>query len=145
MNRLIEIHGQEQIHRLNEFSLPLQIGRDETAHIRLEGVSGIVAYVGESRNHLFLQPADSLPDNLVYHNDELLTASVWLKSGDTTRIADTVIHWRLSGQRVEVRIAKVAADFLRPPLNPPDSHLAIQGGPSEREQGLPIMDTPAPA
>ncbi|MGW8311769.1 MAG: PEGA domain-containing protein [Desulfuromonadales bacterium] len=145
MNRLIEIHDSQQIRRLDESSLPLQIGTDETAHIRLEGVRGIVAYVGESRNHLFLQPADNIPGNLVYHNDEPLTASVWLKSGDTTRIAEAVIHWHLSGQRVEVQITKASADFLRPPIYPPESHHQVQGEHPDREQLLPVMEAPASA
>ena len=131
MNRLIEIYGTGEVRRLDESSLPLLIGMDDTAHIRLEGSlddkgdghldggGGIIAYVAESRNHLFLQPADDNQAVVVYHNDEPVTGSVWLKAGDTTRIGDAIIRWHLSGQRLEVRISKSSATALRPPLKPP--------------------------
>ena len=106
MNRLIEIIGREELLKLDETCLPLLIGMDATAHVRLDGDGGIVAYVAESRNHLFLQPADGTAPGAVYHNDEPVTGSVWLKAGDTTRIGDTLLSWHLSGQRVEIHLSK---------------------------------------
>ncbi len=154
MNRLIEIYAADEIRRLDESSLPLLIGMDETAHIHLEnpsdgdlgGERGIVAYVAESRNHLFLQPADDNQAGVVYHNDQPVTGSVWLKAGDTTRIGDAIIHWHLSGQRVEIRISKTSAKVLQPPLAPP-----VEPPPDPQEERQknatgeylqPVMETP---
>jgi len=118
LNRLIEIfHGEGVVH-LDESSLPLQIGTNEAAHIRLEGNFGVAAYVGEDRNYLFLQTAEN--DIAVFHNDERVSQSVWVKSEDTTRIGTTLIHWKLSGQRVEVRISSSAEPRLQPPAELPD-------------------------
>jgi len=118
LNRLIEIfHGEGVIH-LNESSLPLQIGTNEAAHIRLEGDFGVAAFLGEDRNYLFLQPAEN--EIAIFHNDERVTRSVWVKSEDTTRIGTTLIHWHLSGQRVEARISTSTEPKLQPPAELPD-------------------------
>ena len=118
MNRLIEIFNGEEVIRLDESCLPLQIGTNESAHIRLEGNFEVAAYVGEDRNYLFLQPAEN--DIAIFHNDQRVTRSVWVKSGDTTRIDTVLIDWRLSGQRVEARISNTAGPRLQPPSELPD-------------------------
>ena len=118
MNRLIEIFNGEEVIRLDEPDLPLQIGAHATADIRLEGDFGIAAYLGEDRNYLFLQPADN--DVAIFHNDERVTRSVWVKSEDTTRIGTALIHWQLSGQRVAARITTSAEPRLQPPAELPD-------------------------
>ncbi len=145
MNRLIEIFSKDEVHTLDEISLPLLIGMDDTAHVRLDGEGGIVAYVAESRNHLFLQPADGTSVRTLYHNDEPMTGSVWLKSGDTTRIGDSLIRWHLSGQRVEVHLSKASTRVLQPPVEPPDSSKEKHAEGVTHEQFLPVMDTPQPA
>jgi formylglycine-generating enzyme required for sulfatase activity len=144
LNRLIEIFDNDKGHKLDETSLPLLIGMDDTAHIRLHGEGGIVAYVGESRNHLFLQPADGTSARAIYHNDESVTGSVWLKSGDTTRIGESLVRWHLSGQRVEIHISIASARVLRPPLEPPDRP---QEKPAENrgdEDILPVVEVAGP-
>ena len=135
MNRLIEIIGREEALKLDETSLPLLIGMDATAHVRLDGNGGIVAYIAESRNHLFLQPADANAPGSFFHNDEPVTGSVWLKSGDTTRIGDTLITWHLSGQRVEIHLSKTSAQMLRPPVEPPEEN-------GVEELILPVVEAP---
>ena len=141
MNRLFEIFDRDEVRRFDDTSLPLVIGLDETAHIHLDrglaDESDIVAYVAESRDHLFLQPADGASARSLYHNDELLTASVWLKSGDTTRIGDCLIQWRLSGQRVEIHLSKVSTRGLKPPIEPPDSPVEKSPHPAEEQILLP--------
>ena len=42
MNRLIEIIGREEALKFDETSLPMLIGMDATAHVRLDGNGGIV-------------------------------------------------------------------------------------------------------
>jgi len=118
LNRLIEIFNGEGVVQLDESSLPLQIGTNHAAHIRLEGDFGVAAYVGEDRNYLFIQPAEH--DIAVFHNDERVTRSIWIKSEDTTRIGTTLIYWKLSGQRVEARISSSAEPRLEPPAELPE-------------------------
>lgn len=142
MNRLIEIFSKDEVHTLDETSLPLLIGMDDTAHLRLDGEGGIVAYVAESRNHLFLQPADDASVRALYHNDEPMTGSVWLKSGDTTRIGDALIRWHLSGQRVEAHISKASVRVLQPPVEPPDSPQEEAAEDVKDEDILLVMDAP---
>ncbi len=142
MNRLIEIFSKDEVYTLDETSLPLLIGMDDTAHLRLDGEGGIVAYVAESRNHLFLQPADATSVRTLYHNDELLTGSVWLKSGDTTRIGDSLIRWHLSGQRVEAHLSKASTRVLQPPLESPDSAKETNVKVGSHEQTLPVTNAP---
>ncbi len=106
MSRFIEIFDKAEVYRLDESSMPLLIGTSAKAHIRLDNGHDIVAYVAESRKHLFLQPADNEPGRCLYHNDESVSGSVWLKSEDVTRCGDTEIRWLFSGERVEVHVAK---------------------------------------
>lgn len=122
MSRLFEIHSAQGTQRLADADLPLLIGVDDSAHVRLTEGPAVAAYVGESRSHLFLQPAAGIEGLLILHNDEPLNGSVWLKSGDVTRIGETLIMWQVSGQRVEVKLASVASALLKPPLTPPVSH-----------------------
>jgi hypothetical protein len=122
LNRLIEIIGREEALKFDETSLPLLIGMDATAHVRLDGNGGIVAYIAESRNHLFLQPADATAPGSFFHNDEPVTGSVWLKAGDTTRIGDTLISWHLSGQRVEIHLSKTSAHLPVVEASQTDGH-----------------------
>ncbi|MBW2690471.1 MAG: PEGA domain-containing protein, partial [Deltaproteobacteria bacterium] len=152
MNRLIEIFDKNEVRKFDDSSLPLLIGMDDTAHIRLDGQldgdlndeGGIIAYVAESRDHLFLQPADDTSVSILYHNDEPLTGSVWLKSGDTTRIGDSLLRWHLSGQRVEVHISKATTRVLQPPLEPPDSPQEKGTEKAEDEDILPVVEPPRP-
>jgi formylglycine-generating enzyme required for sulfatase activity len=144
LNRLIEIYGKDEVHRLEEACLPLLIGASDTAHIRLDDSQEIVAYVAESRNHLFLQPADDNPKNVIYHNDEPVTGSVWLKSEDTTRIGDNEIRWLFSGQRVEVHISKATGRVLRPPVEPPEREQDPLEKSAPDEDVLPIVEASRP-
>lgn len=145
MNCLIEIFNDREVRKLDASSLPLLIGMDDTAHIRLNSNpydgNGIVAYVAESRNHLFLQAADRSSANAIYHNDEPVTSSVWLKSGDITRIGDSLIRWHLSGQRVEVHISKASTRVLQPPVEPPDRPQEKRTSATD-EHLLPVMEDP---
>ena len=142
MTRLIEIFNKDEVRKLDETSLPLLIGMDDTAHVHLDGENGIVAYVAESRNHLFLQPADTAQTGTLYHNDEPITGSVWLKSGDTTRIGDSLISWQLSGQLLEIHISKASARRLQPPIEPPGSPQKESAEKPADEQALPVTDAP---
>ncbi len=145
MSRLIEIYGPDQpdeLRRLDEASLPLVVGSDASAHIRLPGPGGTVAYVGESRSHLFLQPAEQSPAQPIYHNDDPVAGSVWVKSGDTTRIGGYLLRWHLSGRRVEIRVLRSTPQ--KEPAAASPSGTAGKGreaGPSQ-ERLHPVLEAP---
>ncbi len=149
MNRLIEIYARGEVRTLDDSGLPLHIVMDDSSNVclcnHLDGKPGVVAYLAESRDHLFLQPAESTPVTLLYHNDEALTASVWLKSGDQTRIGDSVLRWHLSGQRLEVHISHATADLLQPPAEPPGPVAATPAGESDSDQVLLAAPVSRPA
>ncbi len=145
MSRLIEIYGldePDELQRLDETSLPLVIGADESAHIRLEGDFDTLAYVGESRSHLFLQPAEDPPAHPLYHNDEPVTGSVWVKSGDTTRIGEFILRWHLSGRRVEIRVLRSSAENGPPPTAPSAGVGELSEPAITKERLHPVLDPP---
>jgi formylglycine-generating enzyme required for sulfatase activity len=142
LNRLIEIFGKEDVQRLDESSMPLLIGTSVEAHIRLDDGHEIVAYVAESRKHLFLQPADNHQAGFLYHNDESVTGSVWLKSEDITRFGDTEIRWFFSGQRVEVHVSKTSRRVLRPPAEPPPGQQEARKKDAPEEPLPPVAEAP---
>lgn len=148
MSRLIEIYGLDGTHRLDDTSLPLVIGSDERSHIRLEGEFGTLAWVGESRNHLFLQLSETSSPHPIYHNDQKVTASVWLKSGDSLRCGEYIIRWELSGERVEVRVSQVSALPIPMPLAPPaelpETAVGLSSQDDDKETLHPVLEPPRP-
>ena len=121
MSRIFEIITAEGTRQFSDSDLPLAIGSGTDAHIRLpEGgrAQKKTAWLAQSRGYLFLQAAESAVP--VYHNDELLGASsVWIKSGDSTRIGDTLLDWIIAGDRVEIRVRRVGENVLTPPPGAP--------------------------
>ena len=115
MSRLVEIYGSDEMRRFGESDFPLLIGSNKEAHIHLPGIASTAAHVGESRGHLFLQSATALDADAVYHNDEHVEGSVWLKSADVTRIGDWVICWHYSGDRLEAHVSKGQRSVIPPP------------------------------
>ncbi len=111
---MVEIFMGDEARRFSNSDFPLHIGSDQDAHIHLPGVAGLAAHVDESRNHLFLQPSGNKQSS-VYHNDEHVEKSIWLKSGDITRIGEWLINWHKNGDRLEAVVSKVAP-VLTPPV-----------------------------
>ena len=121
MSRIFELITTEGIRRFSDSDLPLAIGSGTDAHIYLpEGIRKTSAWLAESRGYLFLQAAED--GEPVYHNDELVQASsVWIKSGDTTRIGSTLLGWHIVGDRVEIRLYRAGENVLTPPAVAPDN------------------------
>ncbi len=117
MNRLFTIYLHDEVLEFSDDDLPLTIGSGADANIRQAAGKAIEAHIADSRGHLFLQPASDATS--VYHNDTRLSSSVWIKSGDSSRIAGNVFHFHLSGDRVEIRLSAAEETALTPPLAPP--------------------------
>jgi len=75
------------------------------------------AYIAEDDGHLFIQPEKS--DVEIFHNDELIEKSVWIKSGDVIQIEDNNLIFKISGDRIEIRIVNKAEkiELISPPLS----------------------------
>ena len=123
MSKIVEsITGQDR-HR--HAGLPLLIGSSDRAGIRLQDCPAACAWLAESDGFLYLQPEQGVQ---LFHNRRLVTGSVWIKSGDQTRIGDTLLTWTIEGDLVEVRIsaadnAEPAGDAPRPPVTSPAAPL----------------------
>ena len=116
MNRIFAIYQHDEVREFKEADLPLIIGSGAEAHIRLPAGNTVAAYIADSRGHLFLQPADNAAT--IYHNNNHVSTSVWIKSGDQVRVADSRLHFQLSGDRVEIRLSSALEAVLTPPSEP---------------------------
>ena len=126
MSRLFEIHHKGAISRFGESELPLVIGSSSDTHIYLPEVMAIEAYIGDSKGFLFLQPAETKTPK--FHNGQQVEVSSWIKSGDTTRIGSFLLHFRITGDLVEIHVSEVDDKKV---LIPPDSPHPDAGGVNE--------------
>ncbi len=60
-------------------------------------------------------------------------SSVWIKSGDTTRIGDSLLDWIIAGDRVKIRVRRVGENVLTPP--------PVAPGTGAGEKALPRVQT----
>ena len=121
LSRIFEIITLQGSRTFSEDDLPLAIGSGDNAQIPLPAGPGTAAWLAESRGYLFLQAEAG---RAVYHNHEHLQGSVWIKSGDTTRIGDYLLHWVLMGDRMEVQVEEALrrdAALRPPPVEPPEN------------------------
>jgi formylglycine-generating enzyme required for sulfatase activity len=114
LSRLIEIHCKGSTTQFGDSDLPLTIGSSPGAHILLPEVMAVEGYIGDSKGYIFLQPAEiSSP---IYHNSQHVEASTWIKSGDTTRVGSALLHYKISGDLVEIHVDGVDdEEVLIPP------------------------------
>ncbi len=115
MSRLFEIHDSRGSSHCSENDLPLTVGTAADSHIFLEYGEEIEGYLDDSKGHLFFQPADSAAQ--VFHNNQLISASTWIKSDDTIRIGKSFLHYYISGDLVKIR---VTTDTRQTLIKPPD-------------------------
>ena len=119
MSRYFLVHsldGTEDTY--TDGDLPLSIGSGNSAHLLIAGGKHVEAYIGESQGHLFLQPATTEAP-VVFHNDEAVDKSVWIKSGDVLRIGKNVITYTVSGDRVTLAVREQDTSVEARPLDPP--------------------------
>ena len=111
MSRFFAIYAGDEEYLFKESDLPLIIGSAESCQIPLSEGEELVATIDQQEGkYLFLKPA---PDQeSIFHNDQLITDSAWIKSGDQTRIGDQIIVYRISGDRVEIIIKRYTVQEL---------------------------------
>ncbi len=126
MSRLLDIRDTRGTTRYTDTDLPLTIGSTTGAHILLQDGKGIEGYIGVSQGYLFIQPAEN--STSIYHNDQHIEASTWIKSGDSTRVGGSLLHYIISGDLVEIHVSRVAdQDIVIPPGTPHPEAVAANG------------------
>ena len=117
MTQYIEIHNGKEIQQLTSDEFPLVINiiiNNGKKNIAIEQLKeqenklnepGAIkcAYIAEHEDHIYFQPENS--DVKIFHNDERIENSVWLKSGDVLRIEDTILSYSLSGDCIVIIIS----------------------------------------
>ncbi|MGD8957890.1 MAG: PEGA domain-containing protein, partial [Chromatiaceae bacterium] len=127
MSRVYFIQDSEGQRQRGEQELPLSVGGAAQADIVLPDLpaAALVAYIGLAEGHAFIQPVDT--DVPLFHNHEHLTASKWLKSGDVVEIGESLIHWIVQGDQVEITVhgRQASADLVPPSMPPPSNGRAL--------------------
>ena len=125
MSRLFEIRDNKGSRHCSENDLPLIIGTGPDSHILLEYGQEIEGYIDDSNGHLFFQPTDSASQ--IFHNNQLITSSTWIKSDDTTRLGKSFLHYYISGDLVEIQVStNTQQTVITPPVSPPPESLLTQ-------------------
>jgi formylglycine-generating enzyme required for sulfatase activity len=126
LSRLIEIRDTRGATQYTDSDLPLTIGSGSGAHILLQDCKGVEGFIGVSQGYLFFQPAEDSTD--IYHNDKHIEVSTWIKSGDSTRIGNFLLHYIISGDLVEIHISRVDdQEMLIPPGTPHPDTVSANG------------------
>jgi hypothetical protein len=82
------------------------------------GDEELLAFIAISDGHAYIQPAEGSQG--LFHNNELLTDSVWLKSGDRVQLGEGVLSWEVKGDKVLIEVQRQSAMHKpRPPLQAP--------------------------
>ena len=120
MSRVYYIHDALGKRRVNEMELPLRIGGKHQHGIVIPDVEEdkLFAHIAISDGHAYIQPAGD--DGTVFHNNERLTTSAWLKSGDQVQIEDALLSWEVQGDKVLIDVLRQSDTHdARPPKHPP--------------------------
>jgi len=107
--------------KLSELELPVRVGGKNCGGIVIPGIADdqLLAIIALDDDHAYIQPAKSTL--VIFHNDERLADSAWLKSGDRVQLAESILSWDIQGDRVliSVRPHQLDIDQLRPPQQAP--------------------------
>lgn len=123
MSRNYTIQDASGNRHISEMELPLRVGGKDHAGIVIPAVEDddLFAVIALSDGHAYIQPAGD-SDNL-FHNDERLMKSEWLKSGDRVQIGESVVSWEVQGDKVQINVSQLSESSLpHPPLQPPNGN-----------------------
>ncbi len=128
MSRFFTIYDGDKEHHFQESKLPLLIGSAESCQIPLPGGRDIEAQIDlHEGKYLYLKPETG--NKKIFHNDQLIKDSAWIKSGDQTRIGDWVLLYRISGDRVEIIKSRSAAPSATNTFTQPEQKTATNEPP----------------
>lgn len=122
MSRLHFLNDAQGQQELDESRFPLAIGGDASQGgiVLLDSESSSPpGYIAYSDGHAYLQAGENNPD--LYLNDERLSESAWLKSGDRIQTGLNQISWTVQGDKVFIDVQGLSAEQgLHPPaFGPP--------------------------
>jgi formylglycine-generating enzyme required for sulfatase activity len=106
--------------RLNETELPLHVGGKTLGGIVIPdaGDDELLAFIALADGHTYIQPAEG--NQNLFHNNELLTDSAWLKSGDRVQLGESVLSWEVKGDKVLIDVQRQSSIHQpRPPQQAP--------------------------
>jgi formylglycine-generating enzyme required for sulfatase activity len=106
--------------RLDQAALPLRVGGKNQGGIVIPDVGDddLLAFIAIADGHVYIQPARDGEE--LFHNNELLTDSAWLKSGDRVQLARMVLSWEVKGDKVLIEVLRQTEEHQpRPPQQAP--------------------------
>jgi len=103
----------------NEVFLKLISENNKQENVDKKSNQTICAYIASEEEHLFFQPDNNSQTDLIFHNDEVINCSVWLKSGDIIQIEKKQISYRVSGDKIKI----IISGNDKKNVKPPSSHL----------------------
>ncbi|MCF6225720.1 MAG: SUMF1/EgtB/PvdO family nonheme iron enzyme [Xanthomonadales bacterium] len=114
MSREYFIQDARGRHKSTELELPIRVGGKKHAGVFIPGVAAekLLAIIALDAGHAYIQPADT--DSNIFHNDERLLDSAWLKSGDRVQIANSMLSWEVQGDRVLINVQPHKLDISKP-------------------------------
>ncbi len=124
MSRVYFVHDALGQRRFSEADMPLRIGGRGQAGIVLPDADkdSLFALIAVSDGHAYIQPATDVE---LFHNNERLLDSAWLKSGDRVQAGDALLNWKVEGDKVLIDVMRQAdIDEPRPPVQPPPNNTA---------------------
>lgn len=97
MRRVLIVRDSRGERRYDAADLPLRIGGNDAADVVMPGAAAdsVLGYIALSRGHAFVQPGEGAEGLL--HNQQPLSGSAWLKSGDQLGSAGGVLTWTIEG------------------------------------------------
>lgn len=120
MSRYYFINDARGQSRLDETELPLRVGGKSQGGIVVPGVADeeLLAFIAIADGHIYIQPAED--NKNLFHNNDLLTDSAWLKSGDKVQLGEALLSWEVKGDKVLINVLRQTEEHQpRPPQQAP--------------------------
>jgi hypothetical protein len=122
---VVALPGREQTYGPDE--LPLEIGGGG-AELPVPGASAPLGWIGADGDGVFVQPAEGAGELLC--NGAAVSASRWLRHGDSLRVAGTAIQVERQGERLRLVVQHSGSDV---PTEPP----AVLAAPARSAESAP--------
>ena len=133
MSRDYFIHDAGGKRHISEIELPLAVGGKDRRGLVLPGAADeqLFAFIALSDGHAYIQPASE--NEIIFHNNERLVTSAWLKSGDRVQIGEAMVSWEVQGDKVLIDVLQQPDTHQpQPPMQPPPDQ------PASRNDELPV-------
>jgi formylglycine-generating enzyme required for sulfatase activity len=142
----LDLEDRQRVFAADDF--PLSVGGPQP-HIPLGGFvhEGPVAYLGQDRGDIFIQPAAGSPDTpAVFCNGVSLTASRWLETGDRITVGPVRFRFDETPEGFRLKIENAVGEELPPSGREPAAEFesATERAPIRPKAFTPQWRSPAP-